>query len=291
MAVAEAATLASARWIRFVMKTAVIITTYNRPDALAAVLTGYEAQTDQDFELIVADDGSTSETFVVVQAHQRRSRESVRHVWQEDRGFRAAAIRNRAVASTTADYIIFTDGDCIPSRQFVQAHKRLAEPGFFLGANRVLLSEAFTRQVVEKKIPVHAWGWGQWARSWVQRGVNRLLPLMTLPDGWFRKWNPDRWEGIKTCNVSIWRSDLIRVNGLDESYEGWGLEDSDLVIRLLRAGTKHKSARFAASVFHLWHPEHDRTQLEENRKRLNFLLGAHDTRAAVGLDRYLLSVR
>ena len=113
------------------MKTAVIVTTYNRPDALAAVLAGYAAQTDQDFELLVADDGSTPETQAVIHAYQCHSRGTVRHVWQEDRGFRAAAIRNRAAAATDAEYIIFTDGDCVPSRQFVQAHKHLAERGYF----------------------------------------------------------------------------------------------------------------------------------------------------------------
>ncbi|MDH4236482.1 MAG: galactosyltransferase-related protein, partial [Nitrospira sp.] len=104
--------------------------------------------------------------------------------------------------------------------------------------------------------------------------------------GLFRKRSPDRWEGIKTCNLSAWRSDLVRINGLDESYEGWGLEDSDLVIRLLHAGVKHKTARFAAPVFHLWHPEQARMKLPANRKRLDDLLQSSTVRAAVGLDRY-----
>jgi len=269
------------------MKTAVIVTTYNRPDALGAVLAGFEAQTDQDFELVVADDGSTSETAVVIQDYQRRSKGSVRHVWQEDRGFRAAAIRNRAVATTTADYIIFTDGDCIPSRQFVQAHKRLAEPGYFLGANRVLLSAHGTQRVLEGRLPIHEWRWAQWGRAWAWRDVNRFLPLLVLPDGGFRKWEPGRWKGIKTCNLSLWRSDLMRVNGLDESYEGWGLEDTDLVVRLLRSGVKHKTARYAAPVFHLWHREHARSGLDENRVRLDHVLRSQDTEAVVGLSRYL----
>ena len=107
---------------------------------------------------------------------------------------------------------------------------------------------------------------------------------MQLPNGSFRKWTPDRWQGIKTCNLSAWRTDLIRVNGLDESYEGWGLEDSDLVIRLLHAGVKHKNARFAATVFHLWHPVQDRMRLPANQKRLDDLLRSTTVRAAIGLD-------
>jgi len=266
------------------MKTALIVTTYNRPDALAAVLEGYCRQSDQDFELVVADDGSKEDTADVVQQFARRAPFRVTHVWHEDRGFRAAAIRNRAVASTMADYIVFTDGDCVPSSHFVRAHRQLAEPGYFLGANRVLLSAGLTNRVLCRQVPIHTWRLFDWLLSWLKRDVNRVLPLMALPDGPLRKWAPDRWEGIKTCNFSAWRTDLIRVNGLDESYEGWGLEDSDLVIRLLHAGVKHKSARFAATVFHLWHPEQDRTSLPDNQKRLDELLRSSAVRAVVGLE-------
>src|SRR5262245_11014962 len=110
------------------MQVAVIVTTYNRPDALAAVLDGYEAQRGQDFELIVADDGSRDDTRALVENRAKRAPFPLRHVWQEDRGFRAAAIRNRALATTHADYVIFTDGDCVPSPEFVAQHCRLAEP-------------------------------------------------------------------------------------------------------------------------------------------------------------------
>ncbi len=268
------------------MKTAVIVTTYNRPDALAAVLEGFCGQSDGEFSLVVADDGSTKSTAEIVQQFAQHGGLLLTHVWQEDRGFRAAAIRNRAVSLTNADYIIFTDGDCVPSRDFVKAHKTLAEPGHFLGANRVLLGETFTARVLRERVPVHSWDWLDWTGAWLRRDVNRLLPLLALPDGTFRKRTPDRWEGIKTCNLSAWRSDLVRVNGLDESYEGWGLEDSDLVIRLLHAGVKHKSARYAAPVFHLWHREQDRRYLPENQKRLEALLQSSVIKAAVGLDRY-----
>lgn len=266
------------------MKTAVIVTTYNRPDALAVVLEGYCCQSDRDFGLIVADDGSTEETAELMRQFAQRAPFPLTHVWQEDRGFRAAAIRNRAIASTDAEYVIFTDGDCVPSRHFVRVHKELAEPGYFLGSNRVLLSSELTNRVVRERLPIHTWSGVDWALSWSRREVNRLLPLVKLSDGPFRKWTPGRWKGIKTCNLSVWRADLIRVNGLDESYEGWGLEDSDLVIRLLHAGVKHKNARFAATVFHLWHFEQDRMSLPVNQKRLDELLRSSRVRAAIGLD-------
>jgi glycosyltransferase involved in cell wall biosynthesis len=272
------------------MKLAVIVTTYNRPDALEAVLEGYLAQSELDFELLVADDGSTQQTADVVSGFAARAPFSVRHVWQEDLGFRAAAARNRAVAATDADYVIFTDGDCVPVKAFVAQHRRLAEPGWFLSANRVLLSRAFTDQVLAHDIPIHTWRWADWMRARGRGDINRVVPLLRLPDGGFRKSHPQQWEGVKTCNLSVWRADLVRVNGLDETYSGWGLEDSDLVIRLLHAGVRHKSARFAAPVFHLWHRENDRGRLPENQRHLDEVRHSHRIRALRGLDAALGNV-
>lgn len=266
---------------------AVIVTTYNRPDALALVLDGFAAQGRHDFELIVADDGSTDDTRALVESRARRAPFPLRHVWQEDRGFRAAAIRNRALAATRADYVIFTDGDCIPSRDFVARHRRLAEPRRFLAGNRVMLSPGLTGRVLREHLPIQEWSGWQWLRAYLARDAERIWPLLTLPDSAFRKLRPRRWYGVKTCNLSAWRSDLLAVNGLDETYSGWGLEDSDLVIRLLHAGVRHKSARFATPVFHLWHPESGRDRLPENQRLLDDLIASTRTRAPLGVDQYL----
>jgi glycosyltransferase involved in cell wall biosynthesis len=269
------------------MKLAVIVTTYNRPDALAAVLEAYGAQDTHAFELVVADDGSRDDTRRLITDYARRAPFPVRHVWQEDRGFRAAAIRNRAIAATTANYVIFSDGDCVPPRQFVSRHQALAERGFFLSGNRILLSARFTAKVLHAHLPIHDWRASRWIAAWTRRDANRALPLLALPDGAVRKRAPQRGHGVKTCNLSAWRRDLLAVNGLDESYCGWGLEDSDLVIRLLRAGVRHKSARFAAPVFHLWHAEFDRSRLAENERRLNEMLASQRIEALTGIDQYV----
>jgi glycosyltransferase involved in cell wall biosynthesis len=269
------------------LTAAVIVTTYNRHDALAAVLEGYLKQVGANFELVIADDGSTEETRAVVTDYAARASFPVKHVWQEDRGFRAAAARNRALAATRADYIIFTDGDCIPPNDFVARHCHLAAPKRFLSGNRILLSETFTREILAQKLPVYQWSLLRWLHARANGRINRWLPLIKLPDGAWRKSDPQRWEGVKTCNFSAWRSDLLQVNGLDETYSGWGLEDSDLVIRLLHAGIAHKSARFAAPVFHLWHRENDRSQLAENRRRLDELLHSTRTEARNGVNQYL----
>lgn len=269
------------------MKTAVVVTTYNRPDALAAVLAGYAAQTAAEFELVIADDGSTGATREVVDAFKARAHFPVSHVWHADHGFRAAAIRNRAIAATRADYIIFSDGDCVPARTFVARHQCLAAAGWFVAGNRTLLSAGFTARVLRERLPIHAWTRAAWLAAWVRRDINRWLPLVTLPDGSFRKIAPQRWEGVKTCNLAVWRADLLRVNGLDETYSGWGLEDSDLALRLLHADVRHKSARFAAPVFHLWHAENDRSRLAENQRLLDALIASRRSVAAIGVDQYV----
>jgi len=270
------------------MKIAVIITTYNRPDALAAVLEGYLAQTDKNFEVVVADDGSTDVTRELVTRYQARAPFAIRHVWQEDIGFRAAAIRNRAVAATQAEYVIFTDGDCIPTTVFVERHRLLAETGHFLAGNRLLLTDKFTQKVLRENIPVHGWQKREWLWAWAREDINRMWPLLYIPDfEMIRKLMPHKWHGVKTCNLSTWRADLIKINGLDETYSGWGLEDSDLAIRLVRSGVCHKTARFAAPVIHLWHKESSRDRYEENRKKLNEILQSRRVEALQGINQYL----
>ncbi|MDH5535517.1 MAG: glycosyltransferase family 2 protein [Betaproteobacteria bacterium] len=270
------------------MRIAVIVATYNRPDALAALLEGYLHQDDDDYELIVADDGSRDDVRKVVKSFSGLAHIPIMHLWHEDCGFRAAIMRNRGIAATRAEYLIYTDGDCVPPRDFVSRHRRLAEPGYFLSGNRILLSEMFTSRVLERRLPLYDWSVPHWVGAWLRGGINRWLPLVRLPDGDFRKRTPDRWEGVKTCNLSAWRKDLIAVNGFDEAYAGkWGLEDSDLTIRLIHAGIKHKSARFAAPVFHLWHREADKRGFDENQRLLDELIASKRSRARIGVDQYL----
>ncbi|MCE2947068.1 MAG: glycosyltransferase family 2 protein [bacterium] len=271
-------------------RLAVVVTTYNRPDALERVLSAYLSQEDRDIELLVADDGSTDDTRGVVERFAERTAFPVRHVWHEDRGFRAGAIRNRAIAATDADYIVFTDGDCVPLPGFVASHRALAEPGWFVAGNRMLLSERLTREVLQRAIPLETWSGFDWSRAFLRRDVNRLAPLWKrdIADarGWRRR-QPERWEGAKTCNLGVWRGDLLQVNGFDEAYSGWGLEDSDLVIRLLHAGVRHKNGRFGTPLAHLWHAENDRSRLAGNRRQLDMLIASKRTRASTGLDAYL----
>jgi glycosyltransferase involved in cell wall biosynthesis len=261
-----------------------IVATYNRPDALAAVLRSLAGQSDRNFEIVVGDDGSGPPTRDVVNHWSAKVGVPLKHVRQEDRGFRLAEIRNRAIATGAGSYLIFLDGDCIARPDFVAAHRRLAEPGFFVSGNRVLLSQRLTERVLTKNLELESWSLGTCAMYRAHGDVNRLLPLMTLPLGPLRKRLMDQWEGVRGGNFAFFRADLERVDGFETSFVGWGLEDSDIVIRMIRSGVKRKDGRFATGVLHLWHPEADRLQLAAHRTQLDELLRSDRVRAVRGLS-------
>jgi glycosyltransferase involved in cell wall biosynthesis len=250
----------------------VIVTTYNREDALDAVLRALSRQADAGFDIIVADDGSRPATARVVETWTVRLRERLRHVWQEDCGFRAAEARNRAIAASAGSYCIFLDGDCITRPDFVAAHRRLAEPGYFVTGNRVLLSPALSQRILAGDLEPESWRLPQLLAQRRSGGLNRVAPLIGLPLGPLRKLGGTRWQGARSCNVACFRRDLERVDGFDAAFTGWGLEDSDLFVRLIRAGVRRKDGRFATGVLHLWHPESERSRLPENQAKLDLAL-------------------
>jgi glycosyltransferase involved in cell wall biosynthesis len=157
------------------MLISVVVATYNRPDALAAVLRSLGKQDDRQFEVVVADDGSKPDTEAVVSSAQASLPVALSHVWQEDTGFRLAAVRNRATARARGEYLIYLDGDCIVRRHFVRAHRALAETGWCVAGGRVLLSEAFTRAVLADGTAVEDWSVAAAAIAAVQGKVNRCL--------------------------------------------------------------------------------------------------------------------
>ncbi len=253
------------------VKISLIVTTYNRSDALGMVLNALNNQSNR-LEVLVADDGSSPETAAMLEEIGKNLDYPCRHVWQEDQGFRAAKIRNRVVAEAEGDYLIFLDGDCVPMPTFIERHRQLAEPGWWVTGNRILLSETFTQVALGEGTDLSQQSTLYWLQRRFWKDCNRLLPLLPLPLSVSRKWKPRMWKGAKTCNLGVWKSDFVKVNGFDESYEGWGYEDSDFVIRLIRSGVYRKSGRYALPVFHLWHPENDRGSEPENLARLQELL-------------------
>ena len=231
----------------------VIVTTYNREDALEAVLRSLGRQTDQDFEVVVADDGSAATTGQLVESWKAKLGRRLDHVWHEDRGFRAAEIRNRAILAARGVYCIFLDGDCIVRPDFVATHRRLAEPGCFVTGNRILLSPELTAEILNEGLMPESWSIGRWLAHRLRGKVNRLSALLHLPLGPLRRLRQNAWRGARSCNLAIWRADLDRVDGFDADYSGWGKEDSDIIVRLLHAGVHRKDGVFATGVLHLWH--------------------------------------
>lgn len=259
-----------------------IITTYNRPDALGLILQALNAQQNSPyFEIIIADDGSTRETQDLIHSASLTSQHPIRHFWQPDQGFRAARVRNQAIALANGDYLIFLDGDCVPLPSFVYEHAQLAEANHFVVGHRVLLNATLTAQVINQQLPIWSWSLWDWTLAYLQQKINRLLPLLPLNTlSLFRKLpikssnysifkhKKCPWQGAKTCNLGIWRSNIIKINGFNEDFQGWGHEDAEMVIRLLRSGIARKEGRFRVPVLHLWHPQADRGQTLLNQQRL-----------------------
>jgi glycosyltransferase involved in cell wall biosynthesis len=262
----------------------VIVTTYNREDALDAALRALANQSDRYFEIVVADDGSGTDTARVIESWASRLPLAVKHVRHEHDGFRAGEVRNRGIRASAGKYCIFLDGDCLARRDFVAKHRALAEEGSFVTGNRILLSRQFTRTVLAERIAVEAWGFTALLRERLRGGINRLQPALRLPLGLPRKLQSRSWRGAQTCNLGVARADLERIDGFDVSYQGWGLEDTDLIVRLFHAGVWRKDGRFATGVLHLWHAPVDRSRLEINQAKLDAVMADDRFYAVRGLS-------
>jgi glycosyltransferase involved in cell wall biosynthesis len=262
----------------------VIVAIYNRADALDAVLRSLARQTDRNFEVVLADDGSTDETGAVTEVWRAKLGCRLDRVWQEHRGFRAAESRNRAILAARGSYFIFLDGDCIVRPDFIARHRRLAEPGWFVTGNRILLSADLTERVLRDRLTPETWRIGDWLPERRHGGVNRLLPLMHLPLGPLRRLRSREWRDARGCNLAVWRADIDRVDGFDAEYSAWGPEDSDLMVRMMHAGLRRKEGTFATGVLHLWHPPADRSMLPALDRKLSDLIDTDRIRAQRGLS-------
>ncbi len=269
------------------MKISVVVSTYNRPDALQAVLEGFchQQASSLEWEVIVADDGSSGKTSDVVEAFRDRLSGRLKHVWHEDMGFRLAEIRNRAVMQASGDYLVFLDGDCIPLPDFIAQQAILAEAGWVVAGNRILLGQDFTDVYLKGQVkPVFEWTWLDWGIRRLHGRINNALGWLRLPLPKWRKKRAQDWRLLRGCNIGVWTNDFLAVDGFDATFSGWGYEDSDFAVRLLRDGVKIKNGRFAVPVMHLWHRENDRSQSGENWARFEASLHGSHVRAVSGLS-------
>ncbi len=248
----------------------VILSTYNRPESLDLVLAGFYRQSVSDFEILVADDGSEDSTGAVVREYRQRGTLSIRHLWQEDRGFRKTRILNQAVREARSGYLIFCDGDCLPHRHYVRGHLWSREDRRFLFGHAVFLGPEATGELRREEVEAGRFDPGPFGirlagfRSRASKTYNGIyLGTGVLSRSVHRLFH---WQGRRARgrNLSMFREDLIAVNGWNQDYQRPGREDDDLVIRLYRNGVRGKSLRFSAVAYHLYHPPHPRERFATN---------------------------
>ena len=217
-------------------------------------------QTVMPDEIIIADDGSTDETRKLIEEMAKSLPCPVKHAWQEDRGFRLAESRNNALRMCQGDYVVFIDGDIIMERHFIEDHKRLAEKGFFVVGSRSKLSAQASNRLFNKRNPnIHRFS----------KGVKNRFNAIYMP--WLSFYTKNmykkEWDKGRGANMAMFMSDLKAVNGFDSDMVGYGLEDTDIIVRLVNLGLRRKWAKFQAIEFHLYHKE--KSFAKENRPLLD----------------------
>lgn len=248
------------------MRVSVILSTYNAPEWLEKVIWGYTVQSHQDFELLIADDGSTTETASCVEYLKRSTNLSIRHVWHEHRGFRKCTIVNRAIVQAETDYLVFSDGDCIPRWDFLEQHVTLAQRGCFLSGGAIRMPMALSTlitpdDIVNRRVTDPTWmkahGLDKAKKLfmlWCGPRLARLLDAITPTKA--------TWNG---GNASAWKSDILAVNGYDERMEHGGL-DREMGERMTNAGIRARQVRHRAICLHL---DHSRAYVRQEARERN----------------------
>lgn len=235
-----------------------LISTYNWPEALSSCLYSVMQQSMLPNEIIIADDGSKAETSDLIQEWKQRSSVPIIHVWHPDEGFRLSTIRNLAISRAGYSYIIQIDGDILLHRRFIADHLQSSMNGVFLCGSRVAMPEELSTTLLKSnsKIP---------RLSQIPSGylLNSLrIPFLSrIMANYFYK---NTLKKLRGCNMSFWKEDLMRVNGYNEDITGWGLEDSEIAVRLINAGVEKRILKFKAIAFHLFHNESNKTNPDKN---------------------------
>jgi len=258
---------------------ALIINTYNQPEYLGRVLAAVTRQTHKPDEVLLADDGSGDETRAVFERWAGAQSFRTAHVWQKNEGFRRSRILNQAIARAQSGYLVFLDGDTVPHPRFMADHHAQATDGFFVQGHRALI--------------------GQSAAEWFGNNDFAADRFRALRSGQLSGWkHAYHWprplrrvrsdlNGIRGCNLGLWRADLVRVNGYNEAFVGWGREDSELAVRLMNSNVRRMDVRGWALCYHLWHPPASRGHLDANDELLAQAQREGGTRCEHGLDQHL----
>lgn len=245
----------------------VIISTYNAPKWLEKTLFGFKIQSFQDFEIVIADDGSGQETRDLIDQFSAETEIPVVHVWHEDNGFQKSQILNKAILQCSSEYIVMTDGDCIPRKDFMQVHYDRRKPGHFLSGGYFMLPMDISEKISKEDIELQRCFEKAWLK---ENGLKSVIKTMKLTSQGrkaelLNKITPTSptWNGH---NASGWKSDILKVNGFDERMQ-YGGQDRELGERLVNSGITGKQIRYSAICVHLDHPRGYKTQesIEYNR--------------------------
>ncbi|MDK4688971.1 glycosyltransferase family 2 protein [Kingella negevensis] len=264
------------------LKVSLIITTYNRPDALQKVLNSVLTQTQLPQEILIADDGSRQDTADTIAQFAQKSPIPVQHIWQEDNGFRAAQSRNRALATAKSEYIVIIDGDMLLEKHFIEDHIQAAQKNTLIQGSRVLLTQEKTQAILtqpEKTESIKPW----------HDGIGKRLSAVRCPILSRQIWNKksQSHKSIKSCNMGFFREDALEINGFNNDFIGWGREDSEFVARLYHSGCQRRNLKFAGIAYHLWHNEAERAALPQNDALLQNTLEKKLIRCENGVNDFL----
>ena len=257
------------------MKISVVVPTYNRPQALRLCLLSLAKQSLLPHEVLIADDGSASETReMVLEMHgQLKSVFPIKHVWHEDKGFRKPMILNKTVRQTTGDYLVFLDGDCMAHRHFIRSHREQSGPDAILNGKRVEIGKELTEQLLTRGSVLNTFSprlvWDSF-----KGGSRKVEEALMIRSPFLRKiTHRDRVtdDGVWGCNFSLYKDLFIGINGCDEDFLDGSIEDNDLGIRVLNQGKRIQSVRGLAIIFHLWHPSSWSSENEKYQHNLAIL--------------------
>ncbi len=238
------------------LSSSLIIATYNWPEALELVLKSVLKQSVVPNEVIIADDGSTTETKALIENFKNVFPVPLKHVWHEDVGFTKSVILNKAIAMAVGNYIIQIDGDCIIHKSFIKDHLESATLNTFLFGSRVSIKQAHVRALFNnQQVSFHVFSKGIKKRT-------RALYIPVLSNMYSKKRTVSK--KFRGCNTSYFKSDFIAVNGYDERFIGWGREDSELAWRFYNRGLFSRRLRYKAILFHIYHIEKPKDYLEIN---------------------------
>lgn len=234
-----------------------IIAVYNKPEILRLVLAACDRQSMREFEVIVADDGSGPAIVEAVREAQHLYSFPIIHLWHVDAGWRKNTILNKAIRAAHTEYLVFIDGDCLPSRHFLLDHWKEREPGKVLLGRRVETSARWSRQLSLDAITSGAfdrYGWSEWMDGFRGNAL-RLEDGLRIRSRLVRTLLLRTVRGMLGSNFSACKHDLVAINGFDEMYNGPGCgEDSDIEFRLSLIGVTGKSLRNLAVQYHVHHP-------------------------------------